>query len=76
MNYLTLEVEIEHGKVVSKGPEKLPEKSSGLLTILQPAPIENQKLTPLQALETLQKRLQLDEKKGAAWMETIRNARR
>ena len=36
MSYLTLEVEIDHGRVVPRGPEGLPEKGSGLLTILQP----------------------------------------
>jgi hypothetical protein len=34
MSYRTLEVEIDHGRVSSKGPEALPEKASGLLTIL------------------------------------------
>lgn len=36
MSYLTLEVEIDHGRVVSKGLEPLPEKAAGLLTILNP----------------------------------------
>ncbi|HUD45562.1 MAG TPA: hypothetical protein VMR33_01975 [Candidatus Baltobacteraceae bacterium] len=36
MSYRTLEVEIDHGRVVSKGAEALPEKASGLLTILTP----------------------------------------
>jgi hypothetical protein len=44
MSYRTLEVEIDHGHISSKGPEALPEKASGLLTILnlplsQPRPI-------------------------------------
>jgi hypothetical protein len=39
MSYLTLEVEIDHGRVSAKGPEALPEKASGLLTILNPAPV-------------------------------------
>jgi len=44
MSYRTLEVEIDYGHVLSKGPEALPEKASGLLTILnspltQPRPI-------------------------------------
>lgn len=37
MSYRTLEVEIDHGRVSSKGPERLPEKASGLLTILNPS---------------------------------------
>jgi hypothetical protein len=36
MSYLTLEVEIDHGRVLPKGAEALPEKASGLLTILNP----------------------------------------
>ena len=45
MSYLTMEVEIDHGRVSAKGPEALPEKASGLLTIFcapplsQPRPI-------------------------------------
>lgn len=37
MSYRTLEVEIDHGRVSPKGPERLPEKASGLLTILNPS---------------------------------------
>src|ERR1017187_7520489 len=32
MSYLTVEVEIDHGHVLPKGAETLPEKASGLLT--------------------------------------------
>jgi hypothetical protein len=39
MSYLTVEVELDHGHVVSKGAERLPEKASGLLTILDPTPL-------------------------------------
>jgi hypothetical protein len=39
MSYLTVEVEIDHGHVSAKGIEALPEKASGLLTILDPAPL-------------------------------------
>jgi hypothetical protein len=35
-SYRTLEVEIDHGRISSKGAETLPEKASGLLTILNP----------------------------------------
>ena len=38
MSFLTVEVEIDHGHVSPKGIEALPEKASGLLTILTPAP--------------------------------------
>ena len=37
MSYVTVGVEIEHGRIVAREPEKLPEKASGLLTIL-PSP--------------------------------------
>ena len=39
MSYLTVEVEIDHGHVSSKSAEPLPEKASGLLTILDPVPL-------------------------------------
>lgn len=39
MSYTTLEVEFDHGRVVPKEPDKLPESGHGLLTILpSPAP--------------------------------------
>ena len=38
MSYLTLEVDIDHGRVFPKGAEALPERASGLLTILNPPP--------------------------------------
>lgn len=34
MSLLTLEVELDHGRVVVKGSETLPDKASALLTIL------------------------------------------
>ena len=39
MSYLTVEVELDHGHVVSKGAESLPDNASGLLTILAPPPL-------------------------------------
>ena len=36
MSYTTLEVEFDHGRVVPKEPDKLPESGHGLLTILPP----------------------------------------
>jgi len=76
MSYLTLEVEIEHGKVVLKEPSRLPQKASGLLTVFQPDENEQSRLTPLQALDALQKHLRLDAKKAAEWMTVVRDARR
>ena len=76
MSYLTLEVEIDHGKVITKEPSKLPEKASGLLTILQPETSNTSALTPLQALDALQRHLNLDAGKAADWMAAVREARR
>ncbi len=76
MSYLTLEVEIDDGKVVPKEPSRLPAKGSGLLTIFQPEATEIPKLTPLQALDALQKHLQLDGARAAEWMTLVREARR
>ena len=76
MSYLTLEVEINHGKIVPKDPTRLPEKGTGLLTIFPPDEPGQSKLTPLQALDALQKHLRLDPKKAAEWMATVREAGR
>jgi hypothetical protein len=37
MSYVTVEVQIDHGRIVPREPDKLPETGSGLLTILPPA---------------------------------------
>jgi hypothetical protein len=76
MSYLTVEVEIDHGHVLAKGAERLPEKGSGLLTIFPPDAANRPALSPLQALESLQKHLRLDSAKAAAWMTSVREARR
>ena len=76
MSYLTLEVEIDHGRVVAKEPGELPEKGSGLLTILQSSEDGPPKLNPLEALDALQKHLRLDAQKAAAWMDAVQDARR
>ena len=77
MSYVTLEVEIDHGQVVVSEPAKLPEKGKGLLTVLEPtAPATSGQLTPLEALEALQKHLKLDSKMAAEWMAAVRDARR
>jgi hypothetical protein len=77
MSYLTVEVEFDHGRLVVAEPGKLPERGKGLLTVLEPVtqPASG-KLTPLEALEALQKHLGLDEKKAAQWMAAVREARR
>ena len=76
MSYLTVEVEIDHGHVLAKGAESLPEKASGLLTIFQSDVVNHAAISPLQALESLQKHLRLDEAKATEWMATVREARR
>jgi len=76
MSYLTLEIEIDHGKVVPKEPARLPQTGTGLLTIFQPEDQGQPALTPLQALDALQKHLRLDAPKTAAWMNLVREARR
>ena len=76
MNYLTVEVEIDHGYVQAKGAERLPEKASGLLTIFQSDVRNPDAISPLQALEALQKHLCLDATKASEWMASVREARR
>ena len=76
MSYLTVEVEIDHGHVLAKGAESLPEKASGLLTIFQSDAVNPSAISPLQALESLQKHLHLDATRAAEWMTSVREARR
>jgi hypothetical protein len=33
MSYITVEVDIDHGRIVPREPEKLPDTATGLLTI-------------------------------------------
>jgi hypothetical protein len=76
MSYLTVEVEIDHGHVLAKGAASLPEKASGLLTIFQSDAVNRAAISPLQALESLQKHLCLDAVGAAEWMASVREARR
>jgi hypothetical protein len=76
MSYVTVEVDIEHGKVVPKEPGKLPQTGSGLLTILKAAPEAPSHLEPLEAFRTLQRELQLTPEKAQAWKTAILEARR
>jgi hypothetical protein len=78
MSYVTLEVEIDHGRLTAADPEKLPEKARGLLTIL---PNEtNRGVTgnesKIAAFKELSQSLNLDDKKAKAWMDLVRDARR
>jgi hypothetical protein len=36
MSYRTVEVELDHGRILAKGAEPLPDRASGLLTIFTP----------------------------------------
>ena len=76
MSYRTVEVEIDHGQVLAKGAESLPEKASGLLTLFPPAVPPAAALSPLQALESLQNHLALDATAAGAWLADVRAARR
>jgi hypothetical protein len=77
MSYVTVEVEIDHGRLVAAEPEKLPETGKGLLTVLEASEREAgiEKMSPLDAFHALQKSLGLDAAKAKAWMAIIRDAR-
>ena len=53
MSYLTVEVDIDHGRIVPREPDKLPPTGNGLLTILEPA------AGPAQGAEVRRRRVQL-----------------
>jgi hypothetical protein len=76
MDYLTLEVDIDHGKVSPKGPLPLPEKATGLLTIFHPTALESKPAAFIKTLESLQKHLSLDAAGAQKWMDAVRDARR
>jgi hypothetical protein len=78
MSYVTVEVKIDHGRIVAREPSKLPHKGKGLLTVLESSEeaAAIQKMTPLGAFHTLQKSLNLDDAKAKAWIGLIRDARR
>ena len=75
MTYLTIEGEIDNGKIVPHEPDKLPHKGKGLLTVTQSSEESKDSNSQLQAFHELQKSLKLDEAKAKAWLETIRDAR-
>ncbi len=76
MSYVTLEAQIDHGKVVVDEPERLPKSARALLTILGPVGSVLVPENPLEALEALQKHLKLDENRATEWMATVQEARR
>ena len=76
MSYLTVEVEIDHGRVLAKGAEKLPEKATGLLTIFRADTVNHPAIPQLEALELLQEHLHLNAAGAAEWMASVREARR
>lgn len=76
MSYVTLEIEIDHGRVVAKEAGQLPDKATGLLTILHPASGEFSQASVLGALEALQDYLRVDEKMAAHWIGTVHDSRR
>jgi len=75
MSYLTVEVGIDHGRLVVAESGKLPEKGKRLLTVCELATSTALgKLTALETLEALQRHLRLDEKGAAEWMAAVRDA--
>jgi hypothetical protein len=46
MPLITLEVELEHGRVIPKGREVLPEKAAALLTLLPAQSVAHDPLQP------------------------------
>lgn len=79
MNLKTYEVEIDHGKIVSRQPEQLPEHGRGFLTLERDSTTAKDQAASekkLQALERLTQSLALDDAKANHWKEMIREARR
>ena len=77
MSYVTVEVDIDHGRIVPREPEKLPEKASGLLTILLPAggAPNGERMSPQEALRTLQQQAKLTTAQAEAYLNEVRAER-
>ena len=76
MSYVTLEVTIDHGRIVPKEPERLPENGQGLLTILENSPAKAAGQSRVEAFRELQSALQMTPEKAAAWRAAIQEGRR
>ena len=78
MSYVTLEVEIDNGRIMPNEPDKLPKTGKGLLTVLESSTeaTDPERATRIQAFKELSKSLNLDEAKARAWMDQVRDARR
>jgi hypothetical protein len=57
MGYITVQVDIERGKVIPREPEKLPDKASGVLTFFSPEPEMNRRRVVLPLIRGNGKRL-------------------
>jgi hypothetical protein len=75
MSYVTLEVTIDHGRIVPKEPGRMPTTGSGLLTILEAAPAAPE-MGRIEAFRKLQSELKMTPEKAAAWRAAIADARR
>jgi hypothetical protein len=76
MSYVTIEVDIDHGRLRPSEPDKLPVKGKGILTVLPEN--EQASLAPeewVTSFNELSRNLNLDDAKVQAWLETIRDAR-
>jgi len=75
MSYVTVEVDIHHGRLIPKEPEKLPQNGRGLLTVL-PSEVQATAADPVQVLEQLQRYLRIDQQQAENWTATVREGRR
>lgn len=76
MSYTTIEVDIDHGRVVARERGQLPETGHGLLTILEPSNGGTGAQSQLEAFELLQRSLRVDDVRAKAWLDAVRDARR
>ena len=78
MSYVTLEVEIDNGRIIPNEPDKLPKTGKGLLTVLESSAesTDPEKAERIRAFKELSRSLNLDEMKAQAWKDQVRDARR
>jgi hypothetical protein len=78
MSYVTLEVEIDNGRIIPNEPDKLPKTGKGLLTVLESRAesTDPERAERIRAFKELSRSLHLDETKARQWREQVRDGRR
>ena len=70
MAYITMEAEIDHGRIIPKEPEKLPQTGRALITVLEPTsrkPDWNKVMSLLGTMKTKGDGLTMERESRSEW---------